>query len=106
VALEVPGLWEAGAADGALEGFGVGFFVPSISPNQLAGGLYGDVEGKSNLRSHGRRKVLAQQRKVFGTGEVEAGGARVEAGVSPADEVRGLFIDVLSLVELDFRVEW
>ena len=70
------------------------------------GGVYGDVEANSNLRSHGRRKVLAQQRKVFGTGEVEAGGPRIEAGVSADDEVAGLFIDVLSLVLFDFRVEW
>jgi hypothetical protein len=64
------------------------------------------VEGKSNLRSHGRRKVLEQHRKVFGAREIEAGGAHVEVGVSADDEVAGLFIDVLRLVELDLRVEW
>jgi hypothetical protein len=40
VAVEVPSLREAGATDGALEGSGVGLFVPPISPNKLAGDLY------------------------------------------------------------------
>jgi hypothetical protein len=49
---------------------------------------------------------LAQQRKVFGAGEIEAAVAHVEAGVRTDDEVAGLFIDVLRLVELDLRVGW
>jgi hypothetical protein len=54
----------AGAADGAFEGSAVDFCVPPVFP-QLVGDLYREIGREVNLRSHGRRKVLPQQRKAF-----------------------------------------
>ena len=65
VAIEALAIREAGAADGAFEGSGVEFCVSPIFPRSV-GDLYGKVEREGNLKSHGRRKVLPQQRKAFG----------------------------------------
>jgi len=64
VAVEGPVFGEAGAADGAFDGSGVDFCVPPVFP-QLVGDLYREIGREVNLRSHGRRKVLPQQRKAF-----------------------------------------
>ena len=65
VAVEGLAVRGAGAADGTFEGSDVDFCVPPVFP-QLVGDFYREIGREVNLRSHGRRKVLPQQRKAFG----------------------------------------
>lgn len=109
VAVEGLAVRVAGAADGAFEGSGVDFCVPPVFLRLVE---YREIGREVNLRSHGRRKVLPQQCKAFrvcesdiGVGEIEAGGAYVEAGVSADEDVTGLFVDVFWLVEMNPGVE-
>jgi hypothetical protein len=108
VAIEGLAVRGAGAADGAFEGSGVDFCVPPIFP-QLVGDLCREIGREVSLWSHGRRKVLPQQRRAWesdiGIGEIEVGGAYVDAGVIADEDVTGLFIDVFWLVETNPGVE-
>ena len=68
VAVEGLAVRGAGAADRAFEGSAVDVGVPPDFP-QLVGASCRDMGKEINLRSHGRRKVLPQQRKAFGAWE-------------------------------------
>jgi hypothetical protein len=64
VAVEALAVRGAGAAGGAFERSGVDFCVPPVF-SQSVGDLYREIGREFNLRSHGRRKVLSQQRKAL-----------------------------------------